>query len=148
MSYQENRSIASLIGTILISALYGVFIFQRAQEDGVGLTNDPHFWASALLLYIPVSALLKVIVIVVFVVINAVMNQEEDPELTDERDKLVELKSTVNFYHVFMVGFLLALLTQVFSLPLYVMFSVIWLSMFAGGMVLDISQFFYYRRGV
>lgn len=147
MSFQENRSIASLIGTVLISVFYAVFILQRAQE-GDSLTNSPHFWASALLLYIPVSVMLKIFVVIVFVIINTITNQEKDPELTDERDKLVNLKSTVNFYHVFMVGFLLSLLTQVFSLPLYIMFGVIWLSMFAGGVVLDISQFLYYRRGV
>jgi hypothetical protein len=148
MSYQEKRSIASLFGTVLISLLYGAFIYQKYQEGGANLNGEFHFWASAILLFIPAAVVLKIVIVVVFSIISTITTQEEEPSVTDERDKLVDLKSTRNFFFVFMAGFFLSLLTQVFSQPPSVMFSLILISIFVGGAVLDISDFYYYRRGV
>jgi hypothetical protein len=148
MSYQEKQAIVSLIGTILISAGYCVYIFQKYQAEGVSPTNDLSFWASAILILILVMIVLKIIVYIAFSILNTIVTREEEPGFTDERDKLIDLKATRNFYHVFMAGFVLSMLALAVGQPPFVMFTIIFFSILVAGMILDISQFYFYRRGV
>jgi uncharacterized membrane protein len=148
MSFQEKRSIVSIIGTLAISAGYLFYMAQRAQQGGAGTSEDPRFWAGVILILIPVFVVFKVIFHVVFVVINVVATREEEPGITDEFDKMVELKSTRNFYHVFMAGFLLSLAALVIEQPLPTMFLVVIGTIVVAAVVQDISQLYYYRRGV
>ncbi|MDZ4768111.1 MAG: hypothetical protein SGJ24_03210 [Chloroflexota bacterium] len=137
----------SLISTVLISVGYLSYMFQRAQEGG-GTTDDGRFWAAVILIFIPVFIVGNVILHIVFSIINTLVTREQEPTITDEFDKLVELKATRNFYHIFMAGFLLSLVTLVAGLPSYVMFLVVIAAVVVAAVMQDISQLFYYRRGV
>jgi hypothetical protein len=148
MSFQEKRAIVSLISTTLVSALYFASVYQRYSEGLFAAGEEFRFWATAILLFIPVQVVAKVVVHVIFVVINVVATREEEPKITDELDKLIDLKATRNFYHVFMAGFLLSIAALVLSLPPLAMFVVLTLTLVMAGAVLDLSQVYYYRRGV
>jgi len=147
MSFQEKRSMVSLIGTLVISAGYFATMLERGREAG-GLTQDVRFWAAFILILIPVYIGFKVVFHVVFVVVNTVATREEEPDITDEFDRLVELKATRNFYHTFMMGFVLSLVAVVLDQPPYVMFIVLIAAIMVASTVQDISQIYYYRRGV
>ncbi len=146
MSYQERRSIASLISTLIIGGAYLAYVLQRYQAEPP--VDELHFWASAILIMIPVYMVLKIITIIVFIIINTIATQAQEPDITDERDKLIELKSVRSSYYTFMLGFLLAMLTAVLSMPVSTMFIVFIVSLLAAMILYDISQFFFYRRGV
>lgn len=148
MQFQEKRALASLLGTVIISVFYFINVFQRYQTEQPASGDEFRFWAAAILIYVPVSIVLKIIVHIVFVIINTVATQEKQPTITDELDKLVNLKATRNFYHVFMAGFLLALLPVAVGQPPFVMFTIFLLGIFAAAFALDASQFYFYRRGV
>ncbi len=96
----------------------------------------------------PVYIVLKVITIIVFIIINTIATRIEEPDISDERDKLIDLKSVRVSYYTFSLGFLLAMFTAVLSMPASTMFIVLIVSLLAAMLAYDISQFFYYRRGV
>jgi hypothetical protein len=148
MSYQEKRTIVSLLATILISAFYFRDVLERYQASGMEANDVFRFWGAALIIYIPVIVIFKIIIYIVLSVINTVATKEEEPDFTDELDRLIEMKSTRNFYHVFMAGFLLSLGIMVLGQPPVVMFLVLAATIVVAGIVLDVSQFYYYRRGV
>jgi hypothetical protein len=147
MSFQEKRSLVTLIGNLVISIGYFLVMFPRAQ-DATGITNDLRFWASFILILIPVSIVFNILFHILFVIINVVATREETPDITDEFDKLVNLKSTRNFYHVFMIGFALSLLALVVEQPPYVMFIVLNAAIVVASITQSVSEIYYYRRGV
>ena len=146
MSYQEKRSIVSLMGTIIIFAIYHtevMKIFHTLPETEPNLT----FWGSAVLILIPVLVIPKIVIHLLFNGINYIATKEEEPKAMDEMDKLIDLKATRNFYHVFMVGFLIAMgLLALDMAPMA--FQTLLFSVIGSGIVMDISQLCYYRRGV
>lgn len=148
MFFQEKRALASLIGTTIVSVLYFVYIMQRYEADHLGAATDFSFWGAAILIFIPVSVVFKIAIHIIFIIINTVTTQEQEPSITDEFDKQVELKALQNFCLVFMAGFLLAMALVAFGLPTVVMFIVLLLAMFVAGIILDASEFYFYRRGV
>ncbi len=148
MSYQEKKAITSLIGTILISAFYLNDVNQRYQVGNFEPSQIFGFGAAVVLLYIPVQIVFQIILQILFIMVNAMATKKEEPNIVDELDKLVDLKSTRNFYHVFMIGFLMSVGTQVVPMQPIAMFVGFLFSMIVAGMVLDFSQLYFYRRGV
>lgn len=148
MTYQERRSLVSLIGTILIIAGYLVFITGRAQAAGPSVEGDLQFWATAILLLIPVYIVFQMIVIILFIIANTIATRRQESEASDEFDRLVDLKSTRNFYHTFMAGFVLAMLAAALGQPLATLFIVLLFGIFAASIMSYASELYYYRRGV
>ena len=148
MSYQERRSIVSLIGTFVIMAGYLIFVSGQAQAAGPSVSSDIQFWATAILLLIPVYIVFQMVLIILFVIINTVATQREESETADEFDRLVDLKSTRNFYHTFMASFVLSLLAVALGQPPSAMFIILLFGIFAASVVSYGSELYFYRRGV
>lgn len=148
MSYQEKRAVVSLLSTLLIFAAYWMFVLQKYSEASLSPTNVFSFWAAVILILIPVTILLKIILHIVFSIINTIATQEVEPSITDELDNLIELKAIRNSYYVFMLGFLLAMGMLVANLPPAAMFITLIFSLIVGLMMFDLSQLYFYRRGV
>lgn len=148
MSYQERRAIVSLISSVLISALYSAYMIQRYPQGDAYSPDVFRFWGAFLLILIPVSIVAKIVIYIVFSIINAIATKEEEPPITDERDRLIELKATRNSLYVFTFGFLLGMGSLVIDLPPAAMFIIFICSGIVSEMASDISQFYFYRRGV
>jgi uncharacterized membrane protein len=147
MSYQERRSLVNLISIILITAVYSAYMIQRYPAGSAYSPEVFHFWGAFFLILIPVSVVARIIIYIIFHIINAIATREEEPPITDERDKLVELKASQNSLYVFAVGFILAMVALVVGMPPAAMFIILICSGVASEMVGDISQFYFYRRG-
>lgn len=148
MSFQERRSIVNLVSTILITALYSAYMVQRFPEGNAYSPDVFRFWGAFILILIPVSIVAKIVIYIFFYIINAIATREEESPITDERDKLIELKAQTNANYVFIVGFILAMSSLVVDMPPSVMFIILILSGIVSQMVSDISTFYFYRRGV
>ncbi len=149
MSYQERRNIVSIISSILISAFYYMYVFQMYQEEGFDSTNIFSFWASVILIFVLVQIVVKIVMHIVFHIINTVVTrEEEDPSFLDERDKLIELKAIKNSFIVFGTGFFLSMGSQVVDMPPFTMFNILLFSLIAADIIGEISQLYFYRRGV
>ena len=144
---QEKRSIVSVFSTILIFAVYSIYIYLTYMDGNLNLSSDFSFWGSVFLVLIPVMIVAKIIIHIAFNVINKIATNEDEPSITDELDKLIELKSTRNSYYSFMLGMLLSMTTLVMGMPPMAMFIAIIFSMMGSCLINDISQLYFYRRG-
>ena len=147
MSYHEKQAIVSMISSVLISVLYSFFLIQRYLLMDKELINDPQFWGSAFLIFILVSIVANILITIAFIIYYRLTEKEEEPSFSDERDKLIALKGTRNASYIFSIGVVLAMTSQVFNLPLYVMFIMIVLAGLVSSVVDDLTQFLLYRRG-
>jgi uncharacterized membrane protein len=148
MSFQERRAIAALVSITLTSIIYFGDVFRRFLERGPDAGSDFAFWGAAILLFMPVSVFFNVAVTIVFTIINTITQGEQEPPITDERDQMVELKATRNFFLVFIVGFMLTMGVLAVGNPPGTMFIMLLFILVASGAMLEASKFIYYRRGV
>ena len=148
MCYQEKKTIVSIIGSVVIFGIYFMVVFQQYQEGNFDSAIEYMFWAKALLILIPVQIVAKIVIHIMFTIINSITTKDCDPELIDEMDKLIELKAMRNSYISFMLGFLISIGLVLMGKPLSIMFILFAVSMTFGCVIGDISQLYFYRKGV
>jgi len=148
MSHQERESITSLVANMLVSIPYLIYIINRYQSETLSASGELQFWASAILILIPVRIVLHILIYILFSIITTIITKQNEPSsLSDERDKLISLKSTRNSFYAFSVGLLLGIITLAMGHSVSVFFVVILI----GGIVSEVfehtSQIYYYRKG-
>lgn len=147
MSYQEKRSIVYIFNILLITAIYVWYAFDLQPEEVIYSTEDFRIWGKIILFMIPAQIVITIITQIIFAIVNTVATREEMPTVTDERDKLIDLKSIRNAYTVFMFGVVLSMIPVVMQSPLYVMFNLLIVCLLLAQFVWSVSQFYFYRRG-
>lgn len=90
---------------------------------------------------------------ILFSIINAVVQTAKgeeagELEITDERDKLIELKTTKISLMVFSIGFILALVTQVTSMSHHMFFITLIIFGVISEIVSETMTIIYYRKGI
>lgn len=148
MQYQETRSIMYLASTLAASALYALSVRIAYPGQVTQAPDDRVFWAAVILCFIPVLIIFRIVVTIIFAILHKIRTDEDTVAQEDELDKLIGLKATRIFYNVFMVGVVLALLGQVLGLPLSGFFLMLGGAIVAAGLTLDLTQLFFYRRGI
>ncbi len=148
MSYQEKQNIVNILSGLLITAFYALIVLKRQQEGSFDLREDFDTWGVIFLIYIGVSIVARIIIQIVFHIINAIATRDVKVPVTDERDKLITLKATRNSYYVFSGGFVLAVISLAIGMPVYGIF----IAFVATGLLAEItdngSQIYYYRKGI
>jgi len=147
MSYQERRAIVNIISSVLITAFYSAYMVERYPQVDSYAPDIFHFWGSYIMLLIPVSIVARIIIYIIFSIINTIATREQQPDIEDERDKLIELKASQNSGYVFIIGFVLAMGSLVISQPPAVMFIILIGFGLASDVLSNLFQFIYYRRG-
>ncbi|MBF9016343.1 MULTISPECIES: hypothetical protein [unclassified Oceanispirochaeta] len=148
MTFQEKRSLGLLISNVAVSAIYYLIVYNKFQAGELGSLGDTRMWAAIILLSIPIYIAANILMMIMVNIIQAIATQEEPKDIVDEMDKLIELKATRNFYHTFMVGFMLALGSQYLRMEIHVMFIILITTLVLAGIVNEISQLYFYRKGV
>ena len=148
MSYQERQNIVNMISGLLITAIYAWIIYQKQLEGSIDLTKDFSTWGKVFLIFIGVSIVARIIIMIIFHIINAIATREEDVPAEDERDKLIKLKSTRNSYYVFTSGFTMSIIALAVGMPVYWLFIVFVITGLISEIVDNSSQIYYYRKGV
>ncbi len=148
MSYHEKKSIVSMVSALVIFMIYFIVVFHKYQAGNLDSTNVFSFWGSVILILIPASIMAKIIIYIIFCIIYRMTTNEDAPSFSDERDKLIELKAERNSHWVFCLGFLLAMASQVMHMAPSVMFIVLILAGFVSDIFGEVSQLYFYRRGV
>jgi len=100
------------------------------------------------MILIPLAIVVEIIIHIVFAIINKIVTNEDIPEIEDERDKLIELKSIRISHWIFTLGFMLAMGSQAIGMQPWVMFITLIASGFLSGIISEAVKIFYYRRGV
>ena len=165
MSYQEKRTIVSVLTGIAVLAAYCIYAFGQAQAINVAPT-DLKFWALTMLIFIGIGVGASIIIQIVFHILlsiglaikktiengtvdDKVIEQEIGSEMVeDEMDKLIELKSTRVGFAIAGIGFVAALLSLILNYSPAVMLNVLFISFCAGSILEGFAQLYYYRRGI
>lgn len=147
-SYQEKSLIASIIGSLLLYAIYGRQLAQRYQAGNLDSAEAFRFWGTAVVVLIVLVVLVEVVTQIVFNVLNTIVTkEEEDPSFEDERDKLIDLKATTYQFTIFGIGFLLAMGAIAVGRPPTTMFVLLLLFTMLAGIAGSVAKLYLYRRG-
>lgn len=140
MTTQVKRNILFLIGNIAISTAYLSLVASRAAQDPLWNPGNGAWWARAILIYVPVQIVFRILSMIILAAHNAATGEPEEVDREDELDKAIDLKSTSITSCVFMVFFLAALATQAFGLPLQWLFAILAAGMVISGIIGDAAN--------
>ena len=96
MSYQEKQNIVNIFSGLLVTIIYALMVYQRHQQGQFDLTDDFQSWGLVFLIFIGISVAVRIIIQIIFHIINAIATREEKVPVEDERDQLIKLKATRN----------------------------------------------------
>jgi len=147
MSSQERQAIVSLLATLLLAAIFVVYVLPRYPAGNPYAPAVFHFWGLAVVILIPVSIVANIAMSIVFSIVYSMATHETVASFADERDKFIELRALRIALYVFTCGFFLAMGSLVIDMPPSVMFIVLMGSGYGAGLVGNISQIYLYRKG-
>jgi len=147
MDQKEKQVLVSAISSLLIFGLYSLYVYNRQIAGDADIINDFQFWGKTMLILIPVMIVAQILIHIVFAIINKIVTNEDLSSISDERDKLIELKAIRISHWVFTLGFFLAMVSQAIGMKPYVLFIVLILSGFISSTVSDIARIYFYRKG-
>lgn len=148
MTYQQKKSIVSLISTILIFGSYCLYMYTRYPNGKMELSETLHYWGSFIFILMVVSIVAHIIISIIFTIIFRMTTGEKEPAFEDELDKLISLKSNRNSFAVFIIGFLLAIGSLVMDMPSQVMFIILIIFGFISDVIGSVTKLYHYRKGV
>lgn len=148
MTYQEKKSIVSIVSAIVIFFGYCAYKYARYPEDGLPQAEAFHYWGSFVLVLMLVSIVAHILISIAFNIVFRITTGEKEPKFADELDKLIELKSNRNGFFVFILGFLLAMGSLVIDRPIREMFEILIVSGFISDVTGSATKLYHYRRGV
>jgi len=147
MGHHEKQSIVSIIGSVLVIGIYSLYVYRHYIQADMGLLNDFQFWGKSFLYLIPVAIVVQIVIQILFAIANRIVTKEDLPDITDERDRLIELKSIRISHWIFTLGFMLAMGALAAGMKPYVMFLTLITSGFLASLASEIAKIIYYRRG-
>jgi len=165
MSYQEKKAIVSMITGIIIFSTYCAYAYQKYQSGAIA-TDDMKFWATTMLWFIGIGIVAAIVIQIIFHILLSMgiairekrqNGKYDDKEIertielemvTDEMNKLIELKSMRIAFIIVSVGFIAALVSQVINESSTIMLNIMFVSFFVGSLSEGFTQLYFYRKGV
>jgi hypothetical protein len=148
MDIKEKRILTSLIGSVVVMALYAWYVYSRYIAGSPDLLNDFSFWGKSFLVLIPVGIVAQIVLQILFAIITRITSGKDADEPDDERDKLIELKAIKISHYLFIIGFMLAMGSLALGMKPWFMFVMLIASGFIATIVNEIARLYFYRRGV
>jgi hypothetical protein len=165
MSYQEKRTITSIITGALVLVAYCIEAFSLYQS-GVVSPGDLKVWAITMLKYIGIGVLATIVIQIVFHIMLSISiavketiregkaaekeigKKIEREMVEDEMDKLIGLKSNMAGFILAGIGFVTGLISLALNSSPVVMLNILFISFSAGSLVEGFAQLYFYRKGV
>jgi len=163
MSYQEKKTLLSIITSVLLMVSYSIYAFGKA---GMAHINDLQFWAKTILIFIGIGIVALIILQIVFHILMAISkairaklseNEVDEAEIErsmkietaeDEMDKMIEMKSNRYGYTIMGLGFMAGLIAIAFGASAVAMLNILYFSTWTGSIIEALMQIRYYRKGV
>ncbi len=144
---KEKEILVSVIGSVLMFAGYGWYLYQAYLSGNPGLFNDFRFWGRSFLIFIPIAIVVQIIIHIIFAIVNKVVTREDMEMRNDERDKLIQLKGIRISHWIFTLGFMLAMGSQAIGMMPGVMFLTLISSGFVSAIISELAKIYFYRKG-
>lgn len=149
MSYQEKENIVNICSGIVIAAIYSLIIYQKHLAGQFDLTQDFKTWGIIFLIFMGVSIAARIIIYIIFHMINAIARgEEEEIPVSDERDKLIKLKGSRNAHTAFSIGMALTIGALAIGMPIWGIFPGFLIAGLASEIIDNASQLCYQRKGI
>lgn len=161
MSYQEKRTVTSMITSAAVLAGYCLFVVNQMVP-----ANDLKFWARNMLIFmgIYIAAMIAILIIfhILMAVSMAVKEKIQDPDLDeseiekslelemvqDERENLVELKASRISFIASGLGFIGSLVSLLLNENVVLMLNILYISLYISMIIDGAAQIYYYHKGV
>jgi len=165
MSYQEKKTVVTMITGILLLAAYCIFAFGKVQA-GLAAADDLKFWAGTILAFIGISIVANIIIQIAFHIAMAIsygvkqhketgdcdeasFNRHFRTETTeDEMDKMISLKSSRVSFVCAGIGFGAGLAMILFGAAAATLINAVYIGFSLGTIAEGIAQLRFYRKGV
>ncbi len=165
MSYKEKRIIVSVITGIIILAAYCIYTYGKYRSGAI-TSDNMKAWAGIVLVFIGIGVAASIVIQIIFHILMAVAIAVQEKArdgscddkqiekavniemVTDEMDKLIELKSMKVGFIIAGIGFIAALATQIFNYTPAMMLNVMFISFSAGSVLEGLTQIIFYKRGI
>jgi len=161
MSYQEKKTIVSIISGMFVLVAYCVYVVGKYQSQAVS-PNDLKFCGVIMLVFIGIGIAATIIIQILFHIALSVgiavreRNCDEkviEKEIArtiieDEMDRLIELKAMRIGLIIGGIGFVAALVSAVFSYSVAVVLNIMFLSFGLGSLAEGAMSLYYYRKGI
>lgn len=165
MSYQEKKTLVSILSGILVFGAYFYYTYGKYQSGAIAL-DDLKFWAITMLIFIGIGIAATIVIQIVFHILlsigiaikeKACEKEYSDKEIErkielemveDEMVKLVERKASSFSLGFIGVGFIIALVALVLNYSPTVMLNILFISFFVGSICDGVAQFYFYKRGI
>jgi hypothetical protein len=163
MSYQEKKTIVSLVSGTLLLIAYCIYAFGKA---GMANIDNLKFWAVTMLIFIGIGVVSMIVIQIVFHILLSIaiavkkkLNDEsiddheierslENEMVEDEMAKLIELKANKFGYAFVSVGIIAGIVSIALGAAPFVMMNIVFLSCLFGSLAEGAVQIRYYRKGV
>jgi hypothetical protein len=132
---------------VLVIGIYSLYVYRNYIQADLELLNDFQFWGKSFLYLLPIGIVVQIVIHIVFAIANRIITQEDIPDFTDERDKLIELKSIRISHWIFIFGFMLAMGSLAMGMKPYAMFLTLISSGFLASLASEVAKIIYYRKG-
>jgi hypothetical protein len=139
--------VALIIGSVITWAVCVVIAVRVHGSLVADAATALRFWGIAFLAFIPIQIVSKILGMIIFTIFYVATTGEDGPNLTDERDKMIELKSFRVSTFIFMGGFFLAMAALALGRSPSWMFLILAGALFIGDIAEEIFQIRLYRRG-
>lgn len=146
MSLKEKKLITYIAGSITFFTLYSLVIYRAYITISPTPEGLLTFWAPLILIMIPVQALPKMFIDIIFKGIHKSSTDKNIAPVDKETERVIELKMLKMGYMFFVAGFLLAMFPPLFGGSLSLMFTLLLLSMAGSCIFTDLSGLLFYRE--
>ncbi len=165
MSYQEKKTVVTMVTSALLLVAYCIYAFGRVQA-GLAMSDDLKFWAGTMLVFVGISIVANISIQIVFHILMAIsygvkqhketgdcneasIDKHFQTETTeDEMDKMISLKSSRVAFITAGIGFGTGLAMVMFGASAAVLINAVYVG-FSFGMIAEgIAQLHFYRKGV
>ena len=108
MSYHENRNLVNMAAAILVPAVYFYSRLNNVALSSMESAELLKFWGKQMMIYILVAIGVRIAIEILYAIVYSAITKESVPK-TDERDKMIELKSKNVSQVIFIFGIIVFL---------------------------------------
>lgn len=148
MTYQETKSIVSILSSIVIFGLFSLYMYPKYPSSGINSSETFQFWGTFVFSLILVSIIAHIIINIIFNIVYRIKTGEKEPTFEDELDKIINLKALRNSYCIFILGFLLSMGSLIIFQPSHLFFITLITFGFFADVIGSITRLYHYRKGV
>jgi len=146
MSYHENKNWVNMLAAILVPSIYFFFLFKDSPQVGLETAELLKFWGKQMMIYILVAIGIRIGIEILYAIIYSAVTKDSVPK-TDERDKLIELKSK----NISQIIFIFGIIAGMGTLAMEMSVSNFFIAFLIGGVISELVenmiQLVYYKRG-